>query len=499
MIIGGGIIGAGVARDAALRGLDVALFEKDDFAQGTSSRSTKLVHGGLRYLENYDFRLVREALRERETLLDIASHLVYKSKFFFPVYEETRVSALTLRAGLTFYDLLAWGRGIGKHEFIGPEEAVESFPGLRTTGLKTIGTYFDCQMDDSRLVLSNVLDARRQGAKVANYARVEEVDRAPSGSAWKVEIYDKLHDDKFAVEAKKIINATGPWSDDVADDWRSGGARFLRPTKGAHLVLPPLGAEVAGFFPSIHDDRLFFVIPWEDRTLVGTTDTDFSGSPDELTVNQQDRNYLLTNINNYLDRVEFTESDILTEFAGLRPLYSSSRGEVDEFKVSRDHEILIEEGSIYTIIGGKYTTYRAMAEEALDLMETGTNSSTDVKKLPGAWEKDGQRKKLKSILLSGYSLSEFQAEVLLNRYGSKAGEVMEKASRYPDFEEPVGGGEVPIKAQVYYSVTNEMSFRPEDVMRRRTGLFLRSDPDKEEIKGIINSLDPGELEVQRGD
>ncbi len=497
-VIGGGITGAGVARDASMRGLDVVLLEKDDFAQGTSSRSTKLVHGGLRYLENYDFGLVHEALRERKILLNIASHLVYPSKFFFPVYEESRVFPLQLRAGLVLYDLLAWGRGLGSHEFISPEETREVFPGLKKNGLRATGVYYDCQMDDSRLVLSNVLDSVARGAEVANYAKVSDVERSGERGNWTLEVRDKLKETQFSLEAKKVVNATGPWSDDIAESWRQEGSRFLRPTKGAHLILPPLGTEIAGFFPSIHDDRLFFVIPWEKKTLVGTTDTDFSGNPDQLTVNSEEREYLLSNVNHYLDEVEFEESDVLAEFAGLRPLYSTARGEVEESKVSRDHEILVERDSIFTIIGGKYTTYRAMAEEALDLMGSAGKSSTGEEKLPGAWRKDREKQNLKTNILENYSLSEAQVENLLNKYGTKAKEVLESSDKYPDFDKPIGDSEVPIRAQVYYAATSEFARTAEDVIRRRTGLFMREDEEKDEVERLLEEVNGSEVEVKRG-
>ncbi|MCF7875991.1 glycerol-3-phosphate dehydrogenase [Candidatus Bipolaricaulota bacterium] len=497
VVVGGGITGAGVARDAAIRGMDVALLEKDDFAYGTSSRSTKLVHGGLRYLENYDFGLVREALRERKALLDIASHLVYPSRFFFPVYDESRVFPLQLRAGLFLYDLLAGSKGIGSHDFIDPEETIAEFPGLKKEGLKATGVYYDCQMDDARLVISNVLDAEARGAKIANYAEVTGVNRVSSGDGWKLEVLDKLNEEEFAVRADKIVNATGPWSDDLAGEWRGEDDQFLRPTKGAHIILPALDTDVAGFFPSIHDDRLFFVIPWENRTLVGTTDTDFSGYPDDLSVNESDRQYLLSNINHYLEGVEFTESDVSSEFAGLRPLYSTSRGEVGESEVSRDHEILVEEDSIYTIIGGKYTTYRAMAEETLDLMGVDKKRSTAEIALPGTWE-GGERESLKSELLAGHSLSEFQVERLLDRYGTKAESVLEQSSEFPGYDEPVGEEETPIKAQVYYSVTNELAREPEDVVRRRTSLFIRKESNKKAVGEIMEEMDGGNIEVERG-
>lgn len=498
VVIGGGITGAGVARDAVMRGIDTILLEKDDFASGTSSGTTKLVHGGLRYLEQYDFGLVREALRERKTLMNIAPHQVYPSEFLFPIYRESSISYLQLRAGLILYDLLSWGRGIGRHQFIDPVEVVKKFPGLKQEGLKTAGLYYDCQMDDARLVFENVIDAQQQGAAVANYAEVVDLEHSNGQGNWKVTIQDKVDEEEFILNAKVLVNSTGPWSDDFAKNWRSSGNTFLRHTKGVHLILPPLQTEIAGFFPSIHDDRLFFVIPWQGKTLLGTTDTDFSGSPDNLQTNDQDREYLLSNINHYLEDVEFEKSDILADFAALRPLYSTSKGKVGKSEVSRDHEILIEEDSIYTIIGGKYTTYRAMAEEAVDLLGGETRSRTAEKKLPGAWEKGNHREKLKGRLLSNYSLSPIQIEELLNRYGAKAEQVVQQTSKFSDHLEPVGELETPIRAQVYYAVTNEYARKPEDIIRRRTGLFMQKNTLTDKVKELLHEIEDSDITKKRG-
>ncbi|MFB6290539.1 MAG: glycerol-3-phosphate dehydrogenase [Candidatus Bipolaricaulia bacterium] len=497
-VIGGGITGAGVARDATIRGLDVVLFEKDDFAQGTSSSSTKLIHGGLRYLENYEFGLVREALREREILLNIASHLVYPSKFFFPVYKESRIFPLQLRAGLVIYDLLGWGKRMGRHNFIDPEETKRTFPELKRKGLKSTGVYYDCQTDDARLALSNVLDAASRGASVANYAEVTDLVRSGNEEGWNLTVNDKLEGDQFAIKAKKVVNATGPWSDDIARNWRTEEKQFLRPTKGVHLIFPALETDVSGFFPSIHDDRLFFVIPWEGKTLVGTTDTDFSGSPDDLTVDSSDREYLISNVNHYLDEVEFEEDDVLAEFAGLRPLYSTSKGQIEESKISRDHEIIVERDSIFTIIGGKYTTYRAMAEETLDIMGTGKSSSTAQKKLSGAWEEEEQKEALKARILGNYDLTEIQVDELLHRYGRNAQVVLESTSQFPDFDVPVGDGEIPIGAQIYYSVTKELARKPDDIVRRRTGLFMEEGTARKKVVKMMKRVDDQEVKLSRG-
>ncbi len=486
VVIGGGINGAGVARDAALRDMDVVLLEKGDYARGTSSASTKLVHGGLRYLEQFEFGLVFEALRERKTLLEIASHLVHPLQFLFPVYEQSRVSPWKLKAGLVLYDLLSLTRSVGTHRFLDPEEIRDVFPELGLANLETAALYYDCQMDDARIVLENVIDAAEAGARAANYCEVTDVEPGFDSSHATVHVRDHLRDEDFELRARTIVNATGPWSDRLSRRWRHQNGGRLRPTKGVHLVLPRLKTEVAGFFPSIHDDRrLFFAIPWRERTLLGTTDTEFEGDPEDLAVEPRDREYLLSNLNHYLDERSFETADILAEFAGLRPLYDAGGGSSAESDVSRDHEIINTRNRIYSIVGGKYTTYRAVAEETLAHLDAPGRCVTDERPLPGGWTDSEQRDRFERALAEEYELDPAQLEELLNRYGRRAPEVLDTASTFEDALRPVGEHPTPLRAQVYHAVLNEWARKPRDVIRRRTDLFLRPDPPVAEVRKLV--------------
>jgi len=486
-VIGGGVNGAGVARDAVLRGIDTVLLEKGDFTRGTSSASTKLAHGGLRYLEHFEFGLVFEALRERKTLLEIAPHLVEPQQFLFPVYDKSRVSSWELKAGLVLYDLLSIGRSIGHHRFLDRTRVRDIFLELSHNNLQTAALYYDCQMDDARIVIENVMDADVLGADVANYCEVTNVEVSDANSLISVTVHDHLRDHQFTVRARKVVNATGPWTDRVSRHWESKSGGRVLPTKGVHLVLPPLETDVAGFFPSIHgDERLFFSIPWRGHTLLGTTDTEFNGDPDHLTVDERDREYLLSNLNHYLEDQQYEKKDILTEFAGLRPLYDTSSDETDESSVSRDHEIIDHGNQIYSIVGGKYTTYRAMAEDALDTMEAPGVCSTDRRPLPGGWINSGQKNQLRRELTERYQLPEEVLHQLLSRYGRKTPQVLRTQSLFDDAFEPVDASPSPIKAQVYHAVINEWARKPKDYIRRRSDLFIQRNPPEDTIRILMN-------------
>jgi glycerol-3-phosphate dehydrogenase len=485
VVIGGGINGAGVARDAAMRGLDVLLLEKGDFASGTSSRSTKLIHGGLRYLEHYEFGLVFESLRERAIQHRVASHLVQPAQFMFPVYESGSMPSWKLRFGLTVYDLLSLFRGFGRHRFVDADDVRRVFPQLRSEGLSSAGIYYDCQMDDARLVLENVLDADRRGATVRNYCEVVSVDPVTSRSLWEVTLEDRRSGERLSVRTDSIVNATGPWSDAVAREWREGSSTYLRPTKGAHLILPAMETSVAGFVPSVEDDRLIFIIPWQGRTLVGTTDTEFHDDPDDVAVTSDDRDYLLRNVNHYLSGKQFDREDVLAEFAGLRPLYDPSGGTGPPGAVSRDHEVIEERDSIYSIVGGKYTTYRAIASDTLGRMGAPGRSRTHRKHLPGGWKNEGQRDTYADALRMTGELDSEQCERFLDRYGRRVIKLTEVVGEIEGcFERPETGTPV-LNAEIDYATLGEYALDVDDVVRRRTQLFTRgtlSDETRETIR-----------------
>jgi glycerol-3-phosphate dehydrogenase len=365
LVIGGGIFGAGVARDAALRGLRVALIDKADFASGTSSRSSKLIHGGLRYLEQYAFGLVAEACRERETLLHIAPHLVRPLPFLFPVYEGDARSFAKIRLGATLYDLIARSPSIERHQSYSPERALMKEPALSRRGLRGAVRFLDCQEDDARFCLDNIIHAAECGAVCANYCELlgfvtrenrlvaaTVVDRATNG-------------DSFEIHARAFVNAAGPWVDRVANLTPFNGRGCAQsPTKGVHLLLPRLTQEHAIAFQARADGRVLFVMPWGDCSLVGTTDTDWRGDPADVRADPADIEYLLREIQSLFPQRNISESDIITTFAGVRSLLHSETA--NPSARSREHQITQLGQNLLSIAGGKYTTYRAIATSVVD-------------------------------------------------------------------------------------------------------------------------------------
>jgi glycerol-3-phosphate dehydrogenase len=355
LVVGGGITGAGVAREAALRGYRTALVEQADFASGTSSASTKLVHGGLRYLEQYDFRLVFEALRERWVLLEIAPHLVTPLRLLFPLYAARPPGPARLRAGLFLYDLLALGRNVGRHRMLSATEARARQPLLETEGLRGAGLFWDCWVDDAALAIATLQDAAAAGARVASYtsARLEE----PGAVA----LRDELEQETFVTRARLVVSAVGPWTD------RLLGTGRLRASKGVHLAFPrelvPIEEPVVLTAPQ--DRRLLFVVPWEAHTYVGTTDTPYAGAPEDVGIEPEDVDYLLEALRAGFPGLRVAASDLTGGWAGVRPLLASEAS--GTYRASREHAIWEEGKGVLAIAGGKLTTYRRMARQCVDV------------------------------------------------------------------------------------------------------------------------------------
>jgi glycerol-3-phosphate dehydrogenase len=364
LIIGGGIFGAGVARDAALRGLRVALIDKADFASGTSSRSTKLIHGGFRYLEQREFCLVAEACRERAILQRIAPHLVRPRPFLLPVYDGDPRSLGLMRLGMTLYDLLALGRNTSRHRTLSAEQALLKEPTLARNGLRGALLFYDCQEDDARFCIDNIIQAAEYGAVCANYCEVQAFvareRRLVSACAM-----DRFSADVLEISARVFVNAAGVAVERVAALTPFEDGRLaLSPTKGIHLLLPKLTQQHGVFFQQRADRRMLFAIPWGDCSLVGTTDTDFGDDPDDVVAEPDEIAYLLNAVRPIFPAVSIGESDIITTFAGVRALLRSD--EANPSARSREHRITRQGDNFITITGGKYTTYRAIAEEVVD-------------------------------------------------------------------------------------------------------------------------------------
>src|SRR5574340_605362 len=355
LIVGGGILGAGIARDAALRGLRVDLFEKTDYGSGTTSGSTRLIHGGLRYLEMLDFRLVRMDLRERETLLRIAPHLVKPLPFLVPFYDRGLFYRAKMRAGMLLYDLLSYGKSLPNHLFLTAAEVRRAEPELRAEGLQGAALYYDAQVNSpERLCLENVLDARRHGAVALNYTEV--TGARPNLEA--LTVRDVLNGGEREVRGRLVINASGPWFDRVAARLAPHPQRLIRTTKGIHLACDPVALQATVLFSPV-DERLFFVIPWMGYAWLGTTDTDFEGDPASARATREDVEYLVRSVRPFFPGL----GEIRWSNAGVRALVTKGG---NESSISRLHRVREGPAGLISVMGGKITGYRSIAEEVTD-------------------------------------------------------------------------------------------------------------------------------------
>jgi glycerol-3-phosphate dehydrogenase len=382
LVIGGGITGCGVARDAAMRGLSVALVERDDFASGTSGRSSRLVHGGIRYLEHGQLHLVYESIRERQTLLRIAPHLVKPLAFTWPVYRGARVGKLKLSAGLLAYYLMAGGRA-RRHSTLNPRETLEREPSLESKALTGGAVYYDACTDDARLTIANAVAAQQNGATVVSHARVTEILRN-QGKA--VGALVKLRADTHQVRARVIVDATGVWDNGFATD--KSAARH-RGSKGVHISVARerIGNRDAITLISPVDGRVMFCLPAGPQAIIGTTDTWTDQSPESVTASDIDVDYLLRSANAYFPRAELKRGDVVSAWAGIRPLASGAAA--NPSAVSREHSIVTDGSGVVSVTGGKLTTYRSMSAEIVDRVQQSLGQKlerapTDSVELPGS-------------------------------------------------------------------------------------------------------------------
>lgn len=355
LVIGGGITGAGIARDGAMRGMRVALVDKSDWASGTSSRSSRLVHGGIRYLEHGDIALVRESVREREILLRIAPGLVKPLEFTWPVYRGARMQRWKLRLGLTFYDWLAGKRRVRRHHALGRDEVLALEPHLRAEQLTGGASYFDAATDDAGLTRANVRSAVEHGAVAVNFAKVESITSS-SGKADGALVRDVGGGGSVRVSARAVVSATGPWQ--------------AKGTKGSHIAVPRsrVGNHSAVTMISPDDGRVMFTLPDDDETIFGTTDLRTEESPDDVVASDQEIAYLLRAANFYFPGAKLTPDDIVSTWAGIRPLAKAPAG-TSPSSISREHRISLDENGVIVVTGGKLTTYRSMAAEVVDHVE----------------------------------------------------------------------------------------------------------------------------------
>lgn len=478
LVIGGGITGAGIARDAAMRGCRVALVDKGDFGSGTSSHSSRLVHGGIRYLEQRDFRLVFEASRERRTLLRIAPHLVRPLPFIFPVYTGSRVPGWKLRAGMWLYDLLAAFRNVKNHRWLRPKQVRRVEPALKDRGLTGAALYWDAQTDDARLVLATMRSAARAGALIANYAEVTSLLK-PDGRVRGAAVRDVLSGETTIVRALVVVNAGGPWVDALRQMDDPGAAPLLRPTKGAHVAVPRrrIGHERAVTLFSPIDGRVMFVLPWGDLSYIGTTDTDADAPPDGIRVSAADVTYLLRSANAAFPEAHLAANDVVSVWAGLRPLLRQDQTAAPS-QVSREHRIVESAQGLISIAGGKLTTYRVMARDVVDRVASRLHEldgrpvsprpPTDRLPLPG-----GEAAEL-DVLVEGArarGVSEATARHLVASYGSEAPAILNLVDRDRTLGDHMVPGRPEIWAEVAHAVEREMALRVQDVLIRRLHLF----------------------------
>jgi glycerol-3-phosphate dehydrogenase len=479
LVIGGGVTGAGVARDAAGRGLRVALVEASDIGGGTSSRSSRLVHGGLRYLENLDFGLVFEALRERRRLLELAPHLVRPLPFLFPVYEGDPTGLAKLTAGMWLYEMLSLFRAPKVHRMLRRSGALEAEPQLRSEGLTGGALYYDAQVDDARLTLAIARGAFEAGAIVVTRARV--VGLAPQLDASGVaEVEDGLRQRRTNVRARVIVNAAGPWSDRVRSLANPNVATRLRTTKGVHVLVERdrVGNRNGLIFRSRIDGRVMFVLPWGGTTYIGTTDTEYSGDPADVVAEEEDIRYLLESANATFPRANLQLRDVFSTWAGVRPLLAPDVSErLSESATSREHEIWRDPNGLLNIAGGKLTTYRSMAAETADAVATiledtfGVRSGryyTEYLPLPGAPEADTPQVAARA---APPGVDPAVVAHLVARYGSDASEILGLIEEDPALGTSLVPGRPYLRAEVVHAARHELALTIEDVLRRRLQLF----------------------------
>jgi glycerol-3-phosphate dehydrogenase len=481
-VIGGGITGAGVALDAASRGLSVALVEKRDFASGTSSRSSKLIHGGLRYLDQWNFGLVRESLHERAVLSRMAPHLSKPLRFLVPVYSSSERSALgasklKLSIGLWLYDFLAGSQNIARHRWLSPDDAVRLAPAICRDGLLGAFIYYDCLTDDARLVIEVIKAAATHGALVANYAAAQGLSKTDRGTS--VQIEDGLTGCSFELSARVVVNATGVWSDEVSRLSDASASMKLRPSKGIHVVLPSerFQNRTAVLIPSLGERRFLFVIPWQGRTIVGTTDTDYTGDLDEPRAEPFEVDRVVESAARAFPSAKLSRDDVISTFAGLRPLIAADgRSSKD---ISRKEEIFENDRGLLTITGGKLTTWRRMAERVVNLAVRRLES------LDGVPRPQAHRSLTENIKLAGEAAGDSKEETarefgvpvtavehLIETYGGNYRVLLELTRESEELKSRLIEGLPHIEAEVVYAARYEMTATVEDFLSRRTRLEL---------------------------
>lgn len=487
LICGGGIYGAWTAYDAALRGLKVALVEQGDWASATSSASSKLIHGGLRYLETFDFKLVKKALAERQRLLRIAPHRVWPLRFGVPVYDHSRNGLLKLKAGLTLYDALAGcPTEAMRHRRWDVGQFLDHFPFLVKRGLWGGYTYGDAQTDDARLVLELVAGAMAHGAVCVNYAKLVEWHEA-DGKVCGADVQDMLTGSAQKVRARQCVNASGRWVMQTGQ-----GQAWCRLSKGVHLVLPALPAQEAVLLTAKKDGRVFFIIPWYGRTLLGTTDTDYHGQVDQVKVEEGDIDYLLDAANGYLVQ-PWSRKDVIGSYAGLRVMKQSDAAHPSA--VSRDWELKTTANGLHHAIGGKLTSAREDAAEIVDTVcaKLGVAAACASKEqaLPWAPGRDCAEWVSEATASAGrLGIDDEAAQWLMRRHGVRISDVFDIVEAFPQYAARIVP-EVPlIHADLMLCARDEMVVHLSDLLRRRMPLLILAALDADQLHRLAEIVAP---------
>ncbi len=476
LVIGGGITGAGIALDAASRGMKVALIEKNDFASGTSSKSTKLIHGGLRYLKQFDFWLVKEVGTERAIVHKLAPHLVIPEKMLLPLIDGGTYGSWLTSIGLKVYDILAAVEGDDKRKMLDKKEALEKEPLLPESILNGAGYYAEYRTDDARLTIEVLKTSLNYDAKILNYLEATEFlykENRVIGATVK----DNLANTVFDIKAKYVVNATGPWVDNLRQKNHSKTGKRLHLTKGVHLVVAheKLPVKQSVYF-DIPDGRMMFAIPRGKVTYFGTTDTNYQLDKDNVKTNLVDATYLISAVNNMFPKINLTLDDIQSSWAGLRPLIHEDGKSASE--LSRKDEIFVSETELISIAGGKLTGYRKMAERIVDLV---------AKKYKRRFEKEFDEIKTKDLILTGGTFKSYDevksytdaiynrinevdftqkdAEYLVHNYGKQTDIILKKFDELSDENQQ----EKMLKAEIWFTIHYEMACSPTDFFMRRTG------------------------------
>ena len=483
-VIGGGATGAGCALDAQLRGLKTVLLEASDFASATSSASTKLVHGGVRYLQQAvagcdlgQYHVVRRALRERRLMLENARFLAHPLELLVPCFR--RRDVYYFGVGLKLYDWIARDHALASSHYLPPAETLARLPLLDSAGLAGALVYSDGQFDDARYNLTLVKTFAERGGAVLNYARVIEFNQSGEGKLQEALVEDQLSHERFSVRARVFVNATGPFSDRVRKLANPSLPARLRVSKGVHILLPlPPGPRMSALLiPKTDDGRVIFAIPWQGRLLVGTTD-DEATLDEELLVKRSEVEYLLRHLNRYFS-VPYSAGQAVSAFAGLRPLVTHGEARSSS-KLIRDHEVEIDSTSgLISILGGKWTTYRAMAEDTVNAVQASLGIAASgsagcrTRNFPllGA---EGWEPAYWQTLISNYHIPPSTAHHLSGKFGNRAVEVLDLAHQDAKLAEPIIPGMPAIQAEIVYGIRCEMAASIEDVLARRIGLELFS-------------------------